>query len=235
MRLPVVLALALASLSGLGTACCVPPSGPPQASLADVAAKGDALAISDALEKLIADGKDTPSDREFALKAIRARPVNTAAYAFARAAVAGRVVQSRGLTGAGLVPEVERWAEQSRKLDPKFRKGAAARMLGTLFVMAPSGWLDHGDSETGLRLLEGLVREYPDTLENHLRMGEAYVALGDPDAGVPYLCHCVAHKSELRRDDQQLLEHLLADAGHPACKGQQGAPAPPAPAPKPAP
>ena len=68
----IALALALASLT---TACClVPASGPPQASLADVAVKGDALAISDALEALVAEGKDTPSDREFALNAIRPAP-----------------------------------------------------------------------------------------------------------------------------------------------------------------
>lgn len=228
MRLPVVLVLALASLAA---GCCLPASGPPQAGLAAVAEKGDALAISDALEKLIAEGKDTPSDREYALRVIRARPENTASYAFARAAVAGRVVQARGLSGAGLVSEVERWAELSRKLEPSFRNGAAARMLGTLFVMAPSGWLEHGDSEQGIELLEGLVKSFPDVLENHLRLGEAFVALGDANAGIPYLCHCQAERDRLRRDDQALLDHLLADAGHPKCPDPPPKPAAPKPAP----
>jgi len=211
VRLPVVLALAIASLA---TGCCAPPNGPPQASLADVAAKGDALATSDALEELVAEGKDTPSDREYALKAIRARPENTAQYAFARAAVTGRVVQSRGLGGMGLAREVEHWAEVSRKLDPGFRHGAAARMLGTLYVLAPSSLLEHGDSEQGLQLLEGLVKAYPNTLENRLRLAEAYISLGDPAPATLYLCQCQAQKAELRRDDQLFLEHLFVGPVH---------------------
>ena len=237
MRLPAAIALALA-IASLTTACCVPASGPPQASLAEVAAKGDGLAISDALERLVAEGKDTPSDREYALKALRARPESTAAYAFARAAVTGRVVQTRGFGGMGLAREVEHWAEVSRKLDPGFRNGAAARMLGTLYVMAPSSLVEHGDSEQGLELLEGLVKAYPDTLENRLRLAEAYIALGDPGPATPYLCRCLAGKAQLRRDDQQLLDHLFADAGHPQCprEAPQESPAPPkGPAPSPAP
>jgi hypothetical protein len=237
VRLPAAIALVLA-LASLTTACCfVPASGPPQASLADVAVKGDALAISDALERLVAEGKDTPSDREFALKAIRARPEETAAYAFARAAVTGRVVQSRGFGGMGLAREVEHWAETSRKLDPAFRNGAATRMLGTLYVLAPSSLVDHGDSEQGLELLEGLVKTYPNSPENRLRLAEAYISLGDPGPATSYLCRCQAQKAELRRDDQLLLEHLFADAGHPQCPPEAAAPkaAVPAPAPAPAP
>ena len=207
------------------------------ATLADVARGGDALALSDALETLIAEGKDSPADREFALNAVRLHEPSppTAAYAFARAAIAGRVVQSRGLTGAGLVADVEKWALASRKLDPNFRGGAAARMLGTLYVMAPAGWLEHGDSEQGLELLEGLVKAHPELLENQLRLAEAYIALGDPGPATPYLCRCHVRRSDLRRDDQQLLDHLFADAGNPACP-KAPAPAPaPTPAPTPAP
>jgi hypothetical protein len=185
--------------------------------LHDVAEKGDALAISDALEALIAEGKDTQMDREYALNTIRAHPENTAAYAFARAAVAGRVVQSRGLGGTGLVAEVEHWAELSRKLDPSFREGLATRMLGTLYTQAPSALLAHGDSEQGLEMLEGLVKAHPNTLENYLRLAEAYVFQGDPGSARTYLCRCVAGKATLRRDDQLLLEHLLSDAGNPRC------------------
>jgi hypothetical protein len=187
-------------------------------SLVEVGEKGDALALSDALEEMIAEGKDSPTDREYALKTIRAHPENTAAYAFARAAVAGRVVQSRGLGGTGLVSEVEHWAELSRKLDPSFRGGIATRMLGTLYTQAPSSLLEHGDSEQGLEMLEGLVKAHPDTLENQLRLGEAFVFQGDPASAKTYLCRCVAGKATLRHDDQLLLEHLLADAGNIRCK-----------------
>lgn len=209
-----VLALAVAGL----TAACWPfATGPTHASMTDIAATGDALAISDALEQLIADGKDSAADRELALNAVRVKEQQTAAYAFARAAITGRVVQSRGLTGAGLVSDVEKWALLSRKLDPGFRNGAATRLLGTLYVMAPSGWLEHGDSEQGLELLEGLRKAHPEQLENHLRVAEAYIALGDPAPAIPSLCLCRARRNELRRDDQLLLDHLFSDAGNPRC------------------
>jgi hypothetical protein len=211
-------------------------TGTTHLSLADIAAKGDALATCDALEALIVEGKDTPADRAFALKSVKSHEEKTAAYAFARAAITGRVVQSRGLTGAGLVADVERWALLSKKLDPDFRNGAAARLLGTLYVMAPAGWLEHGDSEQGLELLEGLVKKYPQQLENHLRLAEAYIALSDPAPATPYLCRCKARRGELRRDDQALLDHLFADAGQPKCPNLPPAPpvsatpsAPPAP------
>jgi hypothetical protein len=222
-------ALVLA-LTGSALACGPVNTGPMHTSLVDVATKGaDALAVSDALEELIAAGKDSPADREFALDYIRKHPQEGAAYAFARAAVTGRVVQTRGLGGAMLVSEVEHWAEKSRKLDPEFRKGAAARMLGTLYVMAPSGWLEHGNSEAGIELLEELVKNHPEVLENHLRLAEAYISLGDPGSATTYLCRCLARKNELRRDEQGLLDHLFADANNPKCPGV------PTPAPAPAP
>jgi hypothetical protein len=227
-----VLALATASLSA---ACWPFATGPTHGAITDIVQKGDALAISDALESLVAEGKDSPADRELALDTVRLHEQQTAAYAFARAAIAGRVVQSRGLTGAGIVSEVERWALLSKKLDPNFRNGAAGRLLGTLYVMAPAGWLEHGDSEQGLTLLEDLVKAHPEQLENHLRLAEAYLALGDAAPATPYLCRCHARRGELRRDDQLLLDHLFADAGHPKCPGAAptapAAPATPAPAP----
>ncbi|APR88168.1 hypothetical protein A7982_13517 [Minicystis rosea] len=220
-----VLALAAA---GLVSACWPFATGPTHASMAEIVQQGDALAISDALEELIAEGKDSPADRELALNAVRTREQSTAAYAFARAAITGRVVQSRGLTGAGLVSDVEKWALLSKKLEPNFREGAAARLLGTLYVMAPAGWLEHGDSEQGLELLEGLVKAHPEKLENHLRLAEAYIALGDTAPATPYLCRVRARRAELRRDDQQLLDHLFADAGHPTCPNAAAQPAKPA-------
>lgn len=222
-----VLALALAATN----AGCFWPfvTGTAHVSLQEIAAKGDALATSDALEQLIAEGKDTAADRELALNAVRAHEEQTAEYAFARAAITGRVVQSRGLTGAGLVGDVEKWALLSKKLNPNFRNGAAARLLGTLYVMAPSGWLEHGNSEAGIELLEELVKNHPEVLENHLRLAEAYISLGDPGSATTYLCRCLARKNELRRDEQGLLDHLFADANNPKCPGV------PTPAPAPAP
>lgn len=177
----------------------------------------DALAVSDALEALIAAGKDTPADRQYAYDVVRTDTEDTAPSLFARAAVMGRLVQQKGLLAANLVPEIERCARRSRELDPDFRGGAATRLLGTLYVMAPAALLHHGNSEVGLDLLEGLVEKHPDVAENHLRLAEAYIALGDPSPAAPHLCFCQAHEAALRADDKELLRQLVDDARLPPC------------------
>jgi hypothetical protein len=179
--------------------------------------KRDALAIADALEALIAEGKDTPQERQLAYDRIREKEEPGAEYAFARATVAGRLVQSRGLTAALLVREMETYALRSRELDPAFRNGAATRALGTLYVLAPATLLANGDSEKGLALLERLAKDYPGALENHLRYAEALIALGDSGPATEPLCRCLAKKASLRKDEQTLLDKLFQDAGSPSC------------------
>jgi tetratricopeptide (TPR) repeat protein len=211
-------ARALVALSlAFGPAACVSHAAPAEGPLAAAARRHDALAISDALEALIAEGKEGKGDRGFAYDAVREREEPTAAYAFARAAITGRLVQAHGLTKSLLIKDAEAWAERSVALDPSFRDRAATRMLGTLYVLAPAALLAHGDSEKGLELLEGLVAERPDVLENHLRVAEAYIALGDNAPATPHLCTCLAKRSQLRKDDQQLLQKLVRDAGLGEC------------------
>jgi hypothetical protein len=187
--------------------------------LADAAESSDALEVSDALEALIDARQDTPADRRYAYETVVHQEEDTPAYAFARAAVTGRLVQQRGLEAARLVPDVERYAVRSRELDATFRDGAATRLLGTLYVMAPACLLAHGNSERGLELLEGLAASRPDVPQNHLRLAEAYVTLGDPAPAVPHLCRCLATTDgALRPDDRALLRQLVASAGTPRCE-----------------
>jgi hypothetical protein len=134
---------------------------------------------------------------------------STAGLAFGRAAVIGRVVQQKGLLAANLVRDVELYARRSRELDPQFRDEAATRMLGTLYVMAPAALLKHGDSETGLEMLQTLAREHPTIPENHLRLAEAFVALGDNPSARPEVCQTLTMRTRLRRDDQNLLNQLF--------------------------
>lgn len=169
----------------------------------------DPLVVSDQLEALIEAGTDTPAAREKAYEQVRDDPGNTAGAAFGRAAVTGRVVQNKGLLAANLVRDIEFYARRSRDLDPTFRDFASTRMLGTLYVLAPAALLKHGDSESGLELLATLAREHPDVPENHLRLAEAYVALGDNAAARPEVCRCLAVRERLRRDDQMLLNQLF--------------------------
>ena len=209
-------AVALVVWVVLAPACAVR-RVPAHRELATLAAEGDDLALADALEELIAQGADTSADREYAYAIVRRHDDDTATATYARAVVTGRLVQQKGLRAAHLVPEIERLARRSRELDPTFRDGAATRLLGTLYVIAPGTLLRHGDSETGLDLLEGLAATYPDALENHLRLAEAYIALGDPGPAAPHLCRCLAQQSSLRGDEQLLLARLAASAGPFAC------------------
>lgn len=199
------------------------------------AASGSAITLSDALESLIADGKATEDDREAAYDLVQKLPTNTAADAFGRAAIAGRLAEVRGalsILGSEsptyLATEAEKYAQLSRKLDPAFRDGAAARMLGTLYVLAPANMLEGGDSEEGLEILEGLVRERPDLVENQFRLAEALIALGDKEPAKKPLCIAVARKSELRRDQQEQLGELVKEVPGLDCKSvAEPAPAPP--------
>ena len=121
-----LLALPLALL--ITTPACSGAAPPASTALTESVAKHDALGLSDALEALIAEGKDTPHDREFAYQKVTQMPDDgTAAYAFARAAVLGRYVQGHGLTKGPLVAEMERYARQSKALDASFRGSAATR------------------------------------------------------------------------------------------------------------
>jgi hypothetical protein len=212
---------------GLGLAaggCAVLP-GSLSPAIPAAARRNDALAVYDALEALIEAGQDTPSDRQYAYEAVKRIDGDTAAAHFARAAVTGRLVQERALRAAHLVDEVELHARRSRELDPDFRDGAATRLLGTLYVVAPSPLLKHGNSETGLELLEGLAREHPEVLENHLRLAEAYVSLNDPEPAVDHLCRCAGRRGQLRRDEQFLLDELLDRAAPVECESAEDEPA----------
>ncbi len=214
-------------------------------------AANSALALSDALEELIAKGIDTEEDRDTAYDLVRKLPTETAGDAFGRAAIAGRVAEKKGAMSlfstdkspTSLVAEAEEFALKSRDLDPSFRDGAATRMLGTLYVIAPADMLKHGDSEDGLSMLESLVKAKPDVAVNQLRLAEAYIALGDREPAHAPLCRSKAMRAKLRHDDQVLLDKLVVQISPLKCTEQQSAPAPsspppastPTPAPSPAP
>jgi len=178
--------------------------------LPTLGATTDCLVISDELEALIEKGTVTSAARERAYERVRQNPCEGVGPSFGRAAVTGRIVQEKGLLAANLVRDVEFYARRSREIDPAFRDFASTRMLGTLYVFAPAALLKHGDSETGLEMLETLTREHPDVSENHLRLAEAYVALGDNAGARPHVCLCLTARTRLRRDDQALLNQLFA-------------------------
>ncbi len=210
--MPPRIVLPLAVLLG----ACKPSTGQtvvPDSEVGPVESQKTALELSDELEALIEQGQDTEDQRVDALEKVRAMADDqSAAYAFARAALAGRVAELRGIKAGKLVGEAESFARASIERDPEFRDRAASRLLGSLWVQAPPRLLEHGDSEEGLSLLEELVEQQPDEILNHLRLAEAFIFLGDPEPAVPHLCTVEAGRQSLRRDDDALLTRLLEEA-----------------------
>lgn len=200
-------------LGGLLLACRPTTVADVDPSLAAAGERGSPMGLHDALEARIQAGTATAREREYAYASIQSwEDDGTAEYAFVRAALAGRLAQERGLAAIGLVKETERWATTSIERDPEYRKGAARRMLGTLYVLA-GNHVEHGDSEEGLSMLEDLADQYPDDPVNQLRVGEGYVSLGDPEGGFEALCRAHANKSGLSPEEADLLTRLIKDAG----------------------
>jgi tetratricopeptide (TPR) repeat protein len=194
----------------LGMAC--KPSGSVDPSIAQ-ADPADPVALYELLEQRIAAGTDSEADRNAALEQLRAIPDDeTAASAYVRAAVVGRVAEGRGLKALELLEEMQTWALLSIERDPNYRDMAATRMLGTLYVLAGQHLAD-GDSEQGLELLEDVVDAHPDAPTNHLRLAEGYIALGDPEPAYPSLCLAQSRRAQLSGEEQRLLDGLLKDIG----------------------
>jgi tetratricopeptide (TPR) repeat protein len=211
---------------GVGPAC--KPKGSVDPSIASIATEDvGAWAVHEALEARIAAQTDSPADRQAALDKVRAAPDDqTAAYAYARASVAGRVAEGRGLKALKLLEEIRTWAQRSIERDREFQAMAATRMLGTLLALAGQH-LDGGDSEQGLELLESVVAAHPNEAINRVRLAEAFIALGDPEPALDELCAAAALLDQgagLRDEEQRLFESLVSEVGGRAALGCGGEP-----------
>jgi hypothetical protein len=187
--------------------------------LRNAAIQHDALGMADGIETLVDEQRDQPDDREAAYEAVREWQERTPEYAYARAALAGRLAEVKGLSALNLITDMERWARVSMALNPRFRDGAARRMLGTLYVLAPARFVKYGDSEDGLELLEKQVEKYPQHAVNHLRLAEGYIALNDHESAFEPLCVSLAQTSELRASERRLLKTLVREVGGPGALG----------------
>lgn len=194
-------------------AACRPRGDAQNPNFAAAVEARDPIAVYEALERLIDAQKDTRADREDAYAVITSWEDDSPEYLFARAAIAGRLAENRGLQAGALVTEAEEYARRAREKDPDFREGSATRMLGTLYILAPSRLLKHGDSETGLEMLEEEVEAHPGRPVSRLRLAEGYIALGDPDPAKEHLCAAKAAESELGAGDRRLLAKLIEESG----------------------
>ena len=181
-------------------------------TLKTAVAHQDATQLADALEQLIEEGRDTRSDREYAHYKIQAWRDGTAAYSFARALIAARLAEQRGVTGLEQVKEAERYALRSISISPTYSEGAARRLLGSLYVMAGQ-YTRQGDSEAGLAMLEDLAGQFPDNPRNHLRLAEAYIVLGDVESSIDPLCQTRGGEDSLKGSERDLLIRLVAEVG----------------------
>lgn len=225
MRRTLFVAVLAAALAGVGCK--------PTAAVTTNPAFADAKSPIDVYQRLearIDEGKDSKKDREDAYRHVQTLDDGTPGYFFARAAIAGRLAEKRGAEAGLLVTEAEDYARRARAVDPDFLDGSATRLLGSLYVLAPGRLLRHGDSESGLELLENEVKAHPDRLIGRLRLAEAYIALNDPDPATEHLCAVQAGEATLSNGDKKLLAKLVADVGAPQCKPAAPAAAAPDPA-----
>lgn len=214
-------AVVLATVSAaVGSPVACTPKVPSESTVAPSVAQAtktqmpDPMAVRDELEGLIASGKDTEEDRRFAHDRVRnMQDDGSVEYAFARAALAGRLAEARGAGAGKLVTEAETWARKAIERDAEFRGGEPRRMLGSLYVMAPGRLVEHGDSEDGLSMLEALVEQHPQDPRNHFRLAEAYVFIGDPEPAYPHLCEALKVEQDLRPDEQRVLGALIEEVG----------------------
>ncbi|MCY1062967.1 hypothetical protein [Nannocystis sp. SCPEA4] len=197
----------------LALAACRPHGNASNPKFAAAAEGHDPIAVYEALEAQIDAGTATKEDREDAYALITSWEEDTAAYAFARAAIAGRLAENRGAQAGGLVTEAEAYARKAREKEPDFREGAATQLLGSLYVAAPSRLLKHGDSETGIELLEKEVEAHPGRAVAQLRLASGYITLGDQDSAKEPLCAAKGAEDRLGAGDRRLLAKLIEEAG----------------------
>lgn len=204
------LTLFVAALASMAALACKP-KGTVDPTIAE--APADAWAIHEALEQRIATTGANDAERAAALDKVRTAPDDqSAAYAYARASIAGRVAEGRGLKALALLEEMREWSETSIERDAAFMDMAATRMLGTLHVLAGQH-IKGGDSERGLELLESVLDAHPEHAVNHLRVAQGYIVLGDPEPALELLCMAIAKRAELTAEEQKLLDGLIGDVG----------------------
>lgn len=222
MRVSTLVLAGIVSLVSLSLSTGCKPKGTVDPSIGEAADQG-AWAIHEVLEARIIAGQASEADRVAALERARKAPDDgSAAHAYARASIAGRVAELRGLQALDVLEETREWAEASIERDPNFEGMAAKRLLGTLYVLA-GRHLKKGDSEEGLELLEEVAEAHPELARNHLRLGEGYVALGDAESGFEPLCEAQAGRATLTGEEAKLLDQLIEDAGGAAALGCEAA------------
>jgi tetratricopeptide (TPR) repeat protein len=130
---------------------------------------------SDAIKKLSWLGKGEDAARA----AMRERPDRVEGYYYL-AAIDGRRAEQAGLTGLGIVRDVEANGRRAVDIDPGFLDGGPYRLLAMLYAKAPPWPTSIGDMDLALEFAEKAVAvsDYP---LNNLTLAEVLIEAGDLD------------------------------------------------------
>lgn len=129
----------------------------------------------------IADGLADRDDRKrfakeakkYAKLAIKVNPDRPEGHYYA-AASAGLVAESQLAPSRSFQEAIEQPALMLVEIAPHYEAGGGLRILGALYVKAPTWPVGVGDLEEGTALLERAVADYPGHPLNHLFLAEAY-------------------------------------------------------------
>jgi len=103
--------------------------------------------------------------------AIAEDPQDPAAHYYF-AANLGLLLGAESLPSLGRVPEIARAAERSHELDPRLEHGAAAHLLGMLYLRAPAWPVSIGDIDEAETWLARALAAAPDWPQHYLALAE---------------------------------------------------------------
>lgn len=153
---------------------------------------------------------DARRGRALAEAAADALPQSGAAHYLA-AYLTGLEAERAPLRGLELVPVIEERARRASELTPAIDEGGPFRILGELYLRAPSFPVSIGDPEEAAHLFDLAVQIAP-TAENRRGLGEALLAAGDAEAGCTVLRE-VAEDPKGEKEGERARELLKKGCG----------------------
>jgi len=112
----------------------------------------------------------------------RIEPAAPACHYWLGAAL-GVQARERPSTGLSALPQIEESFKRAAATDPTIEEGGPDRALALLYLRAPGWPAGPGDPDLGLDHARKAVALKPDYPPNHLSLGEAFIATGDPNKG----------------------------------------------------
>jgi len=106
---------------------------------------------------------------------------------FYRAAAIGLFIQENKLKGRSGMTDIRADAQRAIELDSTYSDGGPYRILGTLYLRAPGPPTGIGSTRRALRTLQQAYEVAPEHPANVLRLAEAHLEVGNPEAAAALL------------------------------------------------